>query len=134
MEAVSFGIPEVALQLLQGDMQRLEDRMRDEKFARELYRALANNIWTKDGESAALSWKRAEELINAVRRGLGATPLTLAETGGEGTVDRSVREAFAPLGWRIEPLDTSRRDPAHLDSPEDPPPDEAAIKRLRRKR
>jgi hypothetical protein len=115
-------------------MQRLEDRMRDEKFARELYRALANNIWTKDGESAALSWKRAEELINAVRRGLGATPLTLAETGGEGTVDRSVREAFAPLGWRIEPLDTSRRDPAHLDSPEDPPPDEAAIKRLRRKR
>ena len=91
MKAASFGMPEVALQLLQTDMQRLEDRMRDEKFARELYRALANNTWTKDGESAALSWKRAEELINAVRRGLGATPLTLAETGGEGTVDRSVR-------------------------------------------
>ena len=127
-------MPEVALQLLQTDMQRLEDRMRDEKFVRELYRALADNVWSKEGESAALSWKRAEELINAVRRGLGEPPLTLAATGGEGVVDRSVREAFEPLGWRIEPLDTSRNDPAHLESPEDPPPDEAAVKRLRRKR
>ena len=129
-----LGMPEVALQLLQTDMQRLEDHMRDEKFTTELYRALANNVWTKDGESAALSWKRAEELINAVRRGLGEPSLTLAETGGEGTVDRSIREAFEPLGWQIDPLDTSREDPAHLGSPEDPPPDEAALKRLRRKR
>ena len=55
MEGIRFGIPEVALQLLQADMQRLEDRMRDEKFCRELYRAPANNKWTKEGESAALS-------------------------------------------------------------------------------
>jgi hypothetical protein len=99
MEVGSFGIPEVALQLLQTDMQRLDDRIRDEKFSRELYRALADNKWTKEGETVALSWKRAEELINAVRR-----------------------EAFEPLGWRIEPLDTSTHDPAHLSSPEDPPP------------
>src|SRR4051794_13247560 len=121
MEIV-FGIPEVGLQLLQADMQRLGDRMRDEKFSRELYRALADNKWSKEGESVALSWKRAEELINAVRRGLGEEPLVLAETGGEGTVDRSVREEFEPLGWTIEPLDTKSHDPAHLDSPEDPPP------------
>jgi hypothetical protein len=127
-------MPEVAMQLLQSDMQRLEDRMRDEKFARELYRALTDNKWTKEGETVALSWKRAEELINAVRRGLGAPPLVLAETGGEGTVDRSVREELEPLGWTIEPLDTSRHDPAHLGSPEDPPPDDAALKRLRRRR
>jgi hypothetical protein len=134
MEATRFGFPEVAMQLLQTDMQRLEDRMRDEKFARELYRALANNVWSKEGESVALSWKRAEELINAVRRGLRAPPLVLAETGGEGTVDRSIREAFEPLGWTIEPLDTSEHVDAHLESPEDPPPDEAALKKLRRKR
>ena len=96
--------------------------MRDEKFSTELYRALADNKWSKEGETVALSWKRAEELINAVRRGLGEKPLVLAQTGGEGTVDRSVREAFEPLGWTIEPLDTSRNDPAHLDSPEDAPP------------
>jgi hypothetical protein len=119
---ITFGIPEVGLQLLQADMQRLGDRMRDEKFSTELYRALADNKWSKEGETVALSWKRAEELINAVRRGLGEKPLVLAQTGGEGTVDRSVREEFEPLGWKIEPLDTSTHDPAHLDSPEDPPP------------
>jgi hypothetical protein len=119
---MTFGIPEVGLQLLQADMQRLGDRMRDEKFSTELYRALADNKWSKEGETVALSWKRAEELINAVRRGLGEKPLVLAQTGGEGTVDRSVREEFEPLGWQIAPLDTSRHDPAHLDSPEDPPP------------
>jgi hypothetical protein len=119
---ITFGIPEVGLQLLQADMQRLDDRMRDEKFSRELYRALADNKWTKEGETVALSWKRAEELIDAVRRGLGEQPLVLAQTGGEGTVDRTIREEFEPLGWKIEPLDTKSRDPAHLDSPEDPPP------------
>ena len=122
------------MQLLQADMQRLEHRMRDEKFCRELYRALADNVWTKDGESVALSWKRAEELINAVRRGLDEPPLALAASGGEGVVDRTIREEFEPLGWQIEPLDTSRHDPAHLSSPEDPPPDEAAVKKLQRKR
>lgn len=122
------------MQLLQTDMQRLEDRMRDEKFSRELYHALAGNVWTKDGESVALSWKRAEELINAVRRGLGEPPLMLAQTGGEGELDRSIVEAFKQLGWQIEPLDTSRHVGVHLESPEDPPPDEAAVKRLQRKR
>src|SRR3954471_3277604 len=101
MEAGTFGIPEVGLQLLQADMQRLEDRMRDEKFSRELYRALADNKWSKEGEAVALSWKRAEELINAVRRGLGEEPLVLKATGGEGTVDRSIHDAFEPLGWTI---------------------------------
>jgi hypothetical protein len=117
-----FGFPEVGLQLLQADMQATGDRMRDEKFCTELYRALADNEWSKDGESVALSWKRAEELINAVRRGLGEQPMTLAQTGGEGTVDRTIREEFEPRGWTIKPLDTSSHQPAHLSSPEDPPP------------
>src|SRR3954468_15144619 len=121
MEIV-FGIPEVGLQLLQADMQRLGDRMRDEKFSRELYRALTDNRWSKEGESVALSWKRAEELINAVRRGLGEENLVLAQTGGEGTVDRTIREGFEPRGWTIEPLDTSENQEVHLGSPEDPPP------------
>jgi hypothetical protein len=115
-------IPEVGLQLLQSDLQRLEDRIRDEKFARELYRALADNRWEKDGEVVALSWKRAEELINALRRGHDRPPLELDQTGGEGEVSNTVRAELEPFGWRITPLDTSRRDPSHLDSPADPAP------------
>lgn len=122
MSDIVFGMPEVGMQLLQVDMQRLEDRMRDEKFVTRLYRALADNRWSKEGETVALSWKKAEELINAVRRGMGERPLTLAQTGHEGEVDEDVRAEFEALGWKIEPLDTSHHDDAHLDSPEDPPP------------
>jgi len=126
-----MGIPEIGLQLLQSDLQQLEGRLHDEKFARELYRALADNRWQKDGEVLALSWKRAEELINALRGDHGEPPLTLAQTGGEGKVDSTVRDELEPRGWRIEPLDTSHADPSHLDSPEDsPPPDHG--ERMRR--
>jgi hypothetical protein len=131
MGDITFGMPEVGLQLLQADMQRLEDRMRDEKFCIELYRALGDNKWTKEGETVALSWKRGEELINAVRRGMAYRELTLAQTGGEGRVDSTIRAEFEPLGWKIEPLDTKDHDPTHLDSPGDAPPDEAALKKLR---
>jgi hypothetical protein len=117
-----MAIPEVGLQLLQSDLQRLEDRLRDEKFARELYRALTDNRWEKDGESVALSWKRAEELINALRRGHNRPALQLFQTGGEGEVSDTVRSELERLGWKYEPLDTGHRDPAHLDSPEDSPP------------
>ena len=57
-----------------------------------------------------------------MRSGHGEEPLVLAQTGNEGDVDRTIREVFEPLGWKIEPLDTGGHDPAHLDSPEDPPP------------
>jgi len=50
-----MGIPEVAIQLLQADLQQLPERIRDEKFSRELYCALANNRWSKDGNEVAMS-------------------------------------------------------------------------------
>jgi hypothetical protein len=115
-------IPEVGLQLLQSDMQLLEERMRDDKFARNLYRALADNRWSKDGETVALSWKRAEELINAVRTGVQRPPLELDQTGGEGELDDTVGEEFGRLGWTVEPLETGTHDPSHLSSAHDPPP------------
>ena len=128
-----MGIPEVGLQLLQSDLQQLEDHLRDEKFARELYRALAGNRWEKDGEAVALSWKRAEEFVNALRKGHDRPPLPLFQTGGEGTLDNTVLAALEPLGWKVEPLDTSEPDPAHLDSPEDSPPRDQG-KRMRERR
>jgi hypothetical protein len=69
LAALEVASPEVALQLLQANLQRLPDRIRDEKLARELYCALAGNRWSKDGEVVALSWKRAANLVNALRRG-----------------------------------------------------------------
>jgi hypothetical protein len=52
------------------------------------WKRAADNKRTDEGETVALTSTRAEELINAVRRGLGAPPLELDATGGEGTVSR----------------------------------------------
>jgi hypothetical protein len=113
---------EMGVQLLQSDLQQLEDRLRDEKFATELYRALAGNRWTKEGQTVALSWKRAEELINDLRRGVDRPALELDQTGREGEVSDTVRDELERLGWQVEPLDTGTHDPTHVSSAEDPPP------------
>jgi hypothetical protein len=112
-------IPEVALQLLQADLQQLPERIRDEKFARELYCALANNRWSKDGEVIAMSWRRAANFVNALRRGHARAELPLYASGCEGMVDPTIRaEVIERFGWQVDPLDTSEHDPAHLDDPE----------------
>jgi hypothetical protein len=117
-----MGDPEVALQMLQSDLQRLDDRARDDKFAGELYRGLAGNRVSKEGETVAPSWKRAADLVNGLRRGVNRPPLALEQTGGEGWVSDAVAGELQRLGWRVEPLDTGGSDPAHASSPESPPP------------
>jgi hypothetical protein len=109
------------------DLESLGDRFTDEKFCTELYRALTRTKWTKDGFDGhvALSFKLAEEIINTLRAQQARPPLPLAGSGGEGDVDDTVEDALGPLGWRWEPLDTSRHDDEHLASPEDPPPPRA---------
>jgi len=107
------------------DLEDIGDRARDEKFAAELYRALAGNVWTKDsapGERLSVSRQRAEWLINEWRRRHGAEPLDLDNTGGEGEVARTVADELGGRGWRWEPFDPSRHDPAHLTLDESPPP------------
>ncbi|MEA2366616.1 MAG: hypothetical protein QOI32_2128 [Thermoleophilaceae bacterium] len=111
-------IPEVALQLLQADLQQLPERIRDEKFSRELYCALTNNRWSKDGEAIAMSWRRAENFVNALRRGHARPDLPLYSSGCEGTVDATIRQELVDrFGWSVEPLDTSEHDPVHVDDP-----------------
>ena len=108
------------------DLATLSDRLSyDEEFGGDLYRALTNNRWRREGRDeghVSLSWSRAEELVNEVRRRAGAEPLALAQTGGEGEVSSSVQEELGRLGWSFEPLDTSAHDEAHLGRPESPPP------------
>src|SRR3954454_15510868 len=91
-------------------LEQLGDRVADERFARDLYRALAERRWIhpEDGLSVAASWKRAEEIVNLLRSRVGEEDdLTLAQTGGEGEVNARFGEEIERLGWRTEPLDTS---------------------------
>ena len=111
------------------DLQRLGDAITDDSFAEELYRGLANVRWRKPGSGeghVAVSWRRAEEIVNELRAQAGQGALTLAQTGGEGEVSDRVGDRLGRHGWRSRPLDTSRHDDRHADSPSDPPPDRQA--------
>jgi alkylated DNA repair dioxygenase AlkB len=121
-----MGTPAEALEReLRDDLATLAERFGDEEFSSDLYRALANNRWEKEGGPegrVSLSWSRAERLVNELRERAGQPPLTLAQTGGEGEVSSVVEDELSRLGWRREALDTSQRDDAHLAEPESPPP------------
>jgi hypothetical protein len=99
------------------DLRQLADRFRDDQLSGELYRALTNRRWRKDGGpegAVSLSWSRAEELVNDLRDRSGAQPLELAQTGGEGDLSDLVRDELGAIGWRSKPLDTSRHDDSHV--------------------
>ena len=110
---------------LMEDLATLGERFADEEFSTELYRALANNTWHKSGGPdghVSFSWGRAEALVNDLRAHLDQSPLTLAQTGGEGEVSDVVAAELGRLGWTNQPLNTSRRDEQHLAQPPSPPP------------
>ncbi|HEV3408329.1 MAG TPA: hypothetical protein VG079_06545 [Gaiellaceae bacterium] len=108
------------------DLETLAERIaRDEEFCGDLYRALTNNKWRKDGGReghVSLSWSRAEELVNDVRVRQGKEPLALAQTGGEGEVSELAGAELGRLGWRATPLQTGEHDAEHRTQPESPPP------------
>ena len=100
------------------DLFPLRDRLREEWFARELYRALTNTAWRKqDGPDGHLSvsWARAERIVNELREREGEPPLQLTQAGGEGEVSGTIGEELAGLGWTSAPLDTGHHDDAHAD-------------------
>ncbi|WP_205698278.1 hypothetical protein [Conexibacter sp. SYSU D00693] len=128
--------PEELERTLQADLRRLGDRLVDADFAGQLYRGLAGRTWHRsahaDGTHVALSWKRAEEVVNALRAERGEDPLELAQTGGESFLSQAVAHELASLGWASKELNTSRHDDAHRDSPPDEPrtaPDEERFAR-----
>src|SRR4051812_49539824 len=104
------------------DLEQMEDRLADEEFSTELYRALTNNVVRKqDGPDGhvSLSWSRAEEIVNELRAQHGRPKLELAQTGGEGEVSGLVRDELGRRGWTFTPLNTSRHDEQHEGRPED---------------
>jgi hypothetical protein len=116
-------VPRLELELVD-DLTTLGDRIVDEDFSRELYRTLTNMRCSKRGWPGhiSLSWKRVDEIVNALRESHGAAPMALAQSGGEGQPCPHAVQALDGLGWTCAPLDTSRHDDAHVDSPRDPPP------------
>jgi hypothetical protein len=107
------------------DLEALTERFDDEEFCRDLYRALANNVWHKDDGPdghVSFSWKRAEQLVNELRRQFaGREPLPLARSGGEGEISQLVRDRLGRLGWRARGLNTERGDVDHLPAADAPP-------------
>jgi hypothetical protein len=106
------------------DLAVLGDQLANDQLATDVYRALANTTWHREGGHVALSWSRAEAAVNELRAQHGRDPLELAQTGGEGEVSDVVADALAAGGWSARPLNTERHDPQHVAQPESaPPPD-----------
>src|SRR4051812_5266593 len=103
------------------DLQVLGDMIQDDSWWNELYRGLAGVAWTQDSEHVTLSWKSAEELVNAIRAKHDLEPLTLAQTGGEGEVTDRVRDALGTAGWQPRNAPAGHDD-SHVDSRPDAPP------------
>jgi hypothetical protein len=121
--------PDTAERRLLDDLATLGDRLADEEFCTELYRALAGGHLTRDGQAVAPSWARAEEIVNRLRAEHGREPLTLAQTGGEGELSDLVQGELDRLGWRWRPRDTGTHDTAHVGRPASPPPQDAGERR-----
>jgi hypothetical protein len=81
------------------DLQTLGDLIGDDAYAVELYKSLAGVPWAHDGGHIALSWKRAETMLNELRAEHDRPKLKLARSGGEGELSARVVDALAPLGW-----------------------------------
>lgn len=102
---------------LRRDLFPLRERLREDWFATELYRALTNATWRRqDGPDGhvSLSWSRAERIVNELREREGEAPLDLAGAGGEGERSAEVADELARLGWNAGPLSTDRHDDAHV--------------------
>jgi hypothetical protein len=107
---------------LAADLAALGDRLADDQFCAELYRALAGSHLTKEGGAVAPSWGAAEAIVNRLRQQHdGGAPLMLARTGGEGELSDGARRALDSLGWRVRERDTGTDDPDHVGRPKGAP-------------
>jgi len=101
MDDALLGLPDLGLQLLRNDLRLLERRLRDERFARELYGLLASARLYKDGEIVAADPRLARDLVNGAR---GGEPLALSHRFREEGIDDDVRVELERLGWRVRPV------------------------------
>jgi hypothetical protein len=108
------------------DLERLGDRLADDRLVTDLYNALtACTLRPPDGGGhITLSWGRAAELVNAARAARAQPAVEgLEQSGGEGQVSDRARTALEQkLGWALAPRNPDRADDAHSNRPSAPPP------------
>jgi hypothetical protein len=113
------------------DLLEVHERFVDAKFCHELYRALTRTKLRKPSVSeghVTLSFNQAEGLINELRGRRGQDDLTLAQTGGEGEVDSTIRGIRTERGWSIAPAASGGgHDPQHDSAASQPPPDDQGV-------
>lgn len=136
-------------QQLLRDLERLGDRLADDRLIKDLYDAIAGHAMHPHGgdDRVTPSWGRTEELLNAAREAQGHRPVeNLSPTGDEGKVSDRAREALGEIGWDLHPRRTSAEDASHTTRPPEAHPgahdtpewrregDEEADAELRRRR
>jgi hypothetical protein len=117
------------------DLERLGDRLADDRLVSDLYDAIAGHALHPHGGDGRVtpSWGRTEELLNAARRAHGDGPVEgLSPTGREGDVSDRARDALHELGWDLRPRRTSAEDASHTTRPPEPHPGEHETPEWRR--
>jgi hypothetical protein len=117
--------PQALERELLADLDGLGDRLADERFCADLYRALTRTTWSKRDvldDHVALSFARAEEIVNELHARHSRPQMELSQTGGEGEVAASVAAELERRGWHAAPMDTGSHDEGHLARPRQPPP------------
>lgn len=106
------------------EVERVGDRVCQDWFAVELYRALAGRRWHPENADGAvsLSWRRAEQVVDDLREAYHAPALSLTQRGGEGQLSEDVERVLREHGWVSEPMNPDEHDPGHtVAAPELPP-------------
>jgi hypothetical protein len=84
--------------MLEVDLEQLRDKLKDRKYAEDLYSALCNNEFTKEGKEWSCTWRYAGGMI-ARLRGEGEDYLDYYCIGNEGNITEQVKEDLEALGW-----------------------------------
>jgi hypothetical protein len=85
-------------QVLSIEMRKDVDR------AYDVYRALCNNVWQKDGHSYSFTWRSAGEIVSAIRNRSGCPVedyLDYYMSGKEGYIAPWLEDRLNILGYTI---------------------------------
>jgi hypothetical protein len=81
---------------------RIAELVQDRRFAEDLYRALCNTSWFRNGKEWDCTWRMAGGIV-ADLRDRGEEYIDFYCSGGEGNVTTEVAAEFAQLGWTGTP-------------------------------